>query len=99
VNEPRAVVLRFLKDWEDGFLGAFERWMHPDAGRAEVLHIACDGGTVLTERIDHLWGETGQRHSAPIMGAFEVKVGLIWRYSDYFDASQFKPEEFLEEAG
>ena len=68
-------------------------------GRAEVLHIACDGGTVLTERIDHLWGEGGQRHSARIMGAFEVKGGLISRYSDYFDASQFKPDEFLKEAG
>jgi limonene-1,2-epoxide hydrolase len=127
VQTAQEVVLAFLKDWETGFRGAFERWMHPDAvwqntglpdqhgkaaimawlgkyneimqmpyGRAEIVNIAGNGNTVLTERVDHLWGEEGRRHSAKIMGAFEVRDGLIGRYADYFDASQFKPEQFLE---
>ena len=69
-------------------------------GRAEILSIACDGESkVLTERIDHLWNDQGGRHSAHIMGTFEVQDGLIVRYADYFDASQFNPQAFLEEAG
>lgn len=120
------VVLAFLNDWETGFVGAFERWMHPQAlwqntglpdqqgkaavmawlhkyndimqmpyGRAEIVSIACDGDKVLTERIDHLWGDGDRRHSTRIMGAFEVQDGLIIRYADYFDAGQFKPDEFM----
>lgn len=123
----KEVVLAFLKDWETGFVGAFDRWMHPDGvwentglpdqrgkaavmawldkyneiiqmpcGRAEIVNIACDGNKVLTERVDHLWGGDGRKHSAKIMGIFEVKDGLVIRYADYFDASQFKPDEFLE---
>jgi limonene-1,2-epoxide hydrolase len=123
--EPKAIVLAFFKDWETGFVPAFEKWIHPDClwqntglpdqngkanvmalltqyneimqmpfGRVEIISIACDGGTVLTERVDHLWGEGDLKHSARIMGAFEVKDGLISRYSDYFDGSQFKAEEF-----
>ena len=66
---------------------------------ATIVTIAAMGELVLTERIDHLWNDQGGRHSAHIMGTFEVQDGLIVRYADYFDASQFNPQAFLEEAG
>ncbi|MFA5523796.1 MAG: limonene-1,2-epoxide hydrolase family protein [Tissierellales bacterium] len=124
----KEVVQAFFKDWEKGFIPAFERWIHPDGiwqntglpdqqgkeavmnwvkkyndivkmtfGRVEMISIACDGDhKVLTERIDHLWGDSGQTHSAKIMGTFEIKDGLIIRYSDYFDVSAFNPDAFIK---
>lgn len=58
--------------------------------RVEIRNIAVNGNTVLTERVDHLFNADGtRRHSAPIAGTFVVENGLITRYADYFDASQF----------
>lgn len=122
---PTEVVLSFLKDWETGFVAAFEKWLAPDAlwqntgfpdmkghqaymallqryqeviqlpyGRAEIISIAENGDKVLTERIDHLWDDGEGRHSTKIMGTFEVAGGKITRYSDYFNAPQFNPEQF-----
>jgi len=62
-------------------------------GRAELINIMSKGNTVLTERVDHLWNDRGKRHSAKIMGALQVKDGLIIRYSDYLDSSVFKSNE------
>ena|SRR5271156_4266281 len=59
-------------------------------GRAEIISIAVDSNKVLTERIDHLWSDAGATHSAKIMGTFEVRDGLIARYSDYFDPTPFR---------
>lgn len=119
------VVESFFKDWETGFIDAFEKWMADDAvwqntgmpdcvgresymghlrkyneiskmpyGRVEMINILSDGDTVLTERIDHLWGDGPETHSAKIMGAFEVRDGKIKRYSDYLDIGQFEPEKY-----
>jgi limonene-1,2-epoxide hydrolase len=62
-------------------------------GRVELKGVAAAGDLVLTERIDHLWSDDGLTHSAKIMGAFEVKDGLIARYSDYFDPTPFFDEK------
>jgi len=55
----------------------------------EILAIASNGGTVLTERIDRF--EIGGKSIAlPVMGAFEVTPeGGISAWRDYFDMAQF----------
>ncbi|GGD84633.1 nuclear transport factor 2 family protein [Croceicoccus mobilis] len=121
----RETVEAFFKDWETGFVGAFEKWMAEDAvwqntgmpdcvgydavmshlrkynevsqmpyGRVEMINIMSEGDTVLTERIDHLWGDGPETHAAKIMGALQVRDGKITRYSDYLDISQFEPEKY-----
>ncbi len=52
----------------------------------EMLHIASDGETVLTERIDTI---SAGKVSAGIelMGVFVVRDGLITEWRDYFDWS------------
>ncbi|MEJ2410943.1 MAG: limonene-1,2-epoxide hydrolase family protein [Novosphingobium sp.] len=58
--------------------------------RIEILHISSDGDVVLTERVDHVLNDDKSLcHSSKIMGAFEVKDGLIKRWSDYFNPSDF----------
>ncbi|MFC4595660.1 limonene-1,2-epoxide hydrolase family protein [Sphingobium tyrosinilyticum] len=61
--------------------------------RVETPAIAVHGGTVLTERIDHLLDESGAvLRSIPVMGAFDVdEDGKIVRWSDYFDTNLFRP--------
>lgn len=119
-HSPLDVVLAFFKDWEVGFVPAFERWLHPDCvwensgfpdaqgkaaitvildnylavsdmpyGRVEMISCATNGNKVLTERIDHLWGDDGSKHSIKIMGCLEVEDGLITRYADYTDPRPF----------
>ncbi|GGC19231.1 hypothetical protein GCM10011371_03610 [Novosphingobium marinum] len=63
-------------------------------GRVEMINIMSEGDTVLTERIDHLWGEGPERHSVKIMGALQARDGKIVRYSDYLDIRAFEPEKF-----
>ena len=62
----------------DGFLDMSESL------RFEIHHLAADGDFVLTERTDTL---TVNGNAAPIavMGAFEVRDGLIVAWRDYFD--------------
>ena len=54
----------------------------------DLLHLVADGEIVLTERIDYVTAG-GKTMSLPIMGAFEVRGGLIAAWRDYFDPSQF----------
>ena len=55
----------------------------------EIRHLACTGGTVLTERLDR-FVVNGKRVELPVMGAFEVGPdGKIRAWRDYFDLSQF----------
>lgn len=57
------------------------------AMRVEMLAIAGDGDTVLTERIDHIAGANGKTAAFRVMGAFEVKQGRITAWRDYFDTA------------
>jgi limonene-1,2-epoxide hydrolase len=52
----------------------------------EVRHLAADGGTVLTERIDRV-GPAGVVAPVPVMGTFEVRDGKITAWRDYCDYS------------
>ena len=53
----------------------------------EIHHLAAEGDTVLTERTDTM---TVNGIAAPIavMGAFDVRDGLIVAWRDYFDMAQ-----------
>jgi limonene-1,2-epoxide hydrolase len=66
----------------EGFSGGVERV------EFEVLAIAADGGTVLTERIDSFF-LPGKRIDLPVMGTFEVADAKITAWRDYFDLNQF----------
>jgi limonene-1,2-epoxide hydrolase len=54
----------------------------------EVLAIAADGGTVLTERVDTFF-LPDREIALPVMGTFEVADGRITAWRDYFDLNQF----------
>jgi limonene-1,2-epoxide hydrolase len=54
----------------------------------EMLNVAADGDTVLTERVDHFVSPE-RTISLPVMGTFEVKDGKIAAWRDYFDLNQF----------
>jgi limonene-1,2-epoxide hydrolase len=56
-----------------------------------VVHAIAEneGGTVMTERTDTLHTAKGAI-SFPVMGAFDVREGLIRGWRDYFDAGAFK---------
>ena len=66
-----------IKGMIEQFLAPFERcdW--------EVKHIAADGNSVLTERIDRFIG--AKTVELPVMGAFEIRDGKIAAWRDYFD--------------
>lgn len=62
------------------------------SGIAEIESVTtalvADGPIVLTERTENFKGADGQTLvSMPIMGAFEVRDGLISAWRDYFDPS------------
>jgi limonene-1,2-epoxide hydrolase len=56
-----------------------------------VIHAVAENaeGVVMTERTDTIHSAKGAV-SFPVMGAFDVKNGLISGWRDYFDASPFK---------
>ena len=54
-----------------------------------VDHIAADGQTVLTERVDVMEMQ-GKTVELPVMGTFEVRDGKIARWRDYFDMRTFR---------
>jgi limonene-1,2-epoxide hydrolase len=58
----------------------------------ELLNVAVNGGTVLTERVDRFVRGKDQI-VIPVMGAFEVKDGLITQWRDYFDLGALKPRQ------
>ena len=63
-----------------------------DACRWEMLNLAVVGQVVLTERVDSF--VRGQDSIVvPVMGAFEVRDGLIVHWRDYFDLGALKPRK------
>lgn len=69
---------------KDAIKGLIEQFMTPFE-RAEfiITHIAANGDSVLTERIDRFYGE--KNVELPVMGTFEIKDGKIAAWRDYFD--------------
>lgn len=71
----------------DGFMAPVERceW--------EILAIAANGNTVLTERVDGFHLKGGHKAALPVMGTFEIDGdGKIANWRDYFDMAQFQSE-------
>jgi limonene-1,2-epoxide hydrolase len=54
----------------------------------EVRHIATAGDVVLTERVDTMYRADGTKiMEFRLMGAIELRDGLIVRYTDYLDTA------------
>jgi Limonene-1,2-epoxide hydrolase catalytic domain len=64
----------------------------PGRGRspdAEVLHLACDGAWVLSERLDtHVEGD--RRMPLPVMNISRVVDGKLALWRDYYDMQMVK---------
>jgi limonene-1,2-epoxide hydrolase len=57
------------------------------AMRFDILHLAADGGAVLTERTD-VFTIGGADAPIEVMGVFEVADGRITAWRDYFDLAK-----------
>jgi limonene-1,2-epoxide hydrolase len=54
----------------------------------DVLNIASVGDVVLTERVDSMYRANGTKiMEFRLMGAIELRGGLIMRYTDYLDTA------------
>ena len=60
-----------------------------DSAAWEIVAIAANGATVLTERIDR-FVINGQPIALPVMGTFEVRGGKIAAWRDYFDLADYQ---------
>ena len=70
------------------FFEVFAKQTGFDAIDVEMLAIAANGDTVLTERIDHLRDAGGRRIvTIPLMGVFKIRDGRIVEWRDYFDTA------------
>jgi len=70
--------------------GVLQQFLGPASeAEFEILALACEGATVLTERIDRFTiGD--KRIELPVMGTFEItSAGKISAWRDYFDMAQF----------
>ncbi|WAJ27172.1 limonene-1,2-epoxide hydrolase family protein [Antarcticirhabdus aurantiaca] len=57
-----------------------------------LLHIAQDGDTVLTERLDIFDGGPSARIELPTMGSMTVSNGAVVEWRDYFDLASFEKQ-------
>ena len=55
----------------------------------QIVAIAGEGDSVLTERLDNFKLD-GTPVSLPVMGTFEMRDGKISAWRDYFDAGDFE---------
>ena len=60
-----------------------------DSAAWEIVAIAANGATVLTERIDR-FVMNGQPIALPVMGTCEVRGGKIAAWRDYFDFADYQ---------
>jgi limonene-1,2-epoxide hydrolase len=60
-----------------------------ESARWELVAIAANGTTVLTERVDR-FTSNGHDISLRVMGTFEVRGGRISAWRDYFDLADYR---------
>lgn len=71
-----------------GFIRQFEAATGAVAMRVDMLAIAAQGDSVLTERIDHLLKADGSTAiSLRVMGILDIADGKIVNWRDYFDTA------------
>ena len=58
----------------------------------QLLRIAQDGDTVLTERLDFFTDQNGGRIELPTMGSMRITGGAITEWRDYFDLASFEKQ-------
>ena len=68
---------------------ALIRSMQPKSVDWQVLSIAENGSTVLTERVDNFVMANDKAVSLPVMGAMELSGGKIQAWRDYFDLPSY----------
>lgn len=74
------------------FIDHFDRLSGGGWMVAETSAIAAVGGTVLTERVDHMVAGNGETFmTTRVMGAFDVRDGKIVAWRDYFDTTMLDP--------
>lgn len=67
---------------------------------ADLVHIASNGDTVFTERIDHHWAADGRDLMTPhICGVVEIRSGRISRLHDFYDTACYQQEPTAPQAG
>ena len=67
---------------------------------ADLVHIASQGDTVFTERIDHHWSADGRDLMTPhICGVVEIRDGKIARLHDFYDTACYAQEPTKPQVG
>jgi ketosteroid isomerase-like protein len=51
----------------------------------DVRTVVADGGTVVTEHVEHWEWPTGERASLPFVSVHEARAGKLVRWWDYWD--------------
>jgi limonene-1,2-epoxide hydrolase len=60
---------------------------------ADLVHIASNGNTVFTERVDHHWDAQGRDLMTPhIAGVIEVRDAKICALRDFYDTACYQQE-------
>lgn len=58
---------------------------------ADLIHIASNGNTVFTERVDHHWAADGRDLMTPhICGVVEIRDSRIARLHDFYDTAVYR---------
>lgn len=65
---------------------------------SKMLHVSCDGETVLSLRRESFWLPGGRVLHLEAMASIEVKDGKITTWKDYCDIQRFRREVDLTES-
>lgn len=67
---------------------------------ADLIHIASNGDTVFTERVDHHWSADGRDLMTPhICGVVEIRNGKVARLHDFYDTACYRQEPTAAQPG
>jgi len=76
----------------DGAYRLLSRYQNGWKVELKILHIVSHGEVVLTERLERFQRENEYTvHELYLMGAFEMRDGMIAKWRDYFDSAQAQP--------
>ncbi len=58
--------------------------------KMEIHHTVAEGDLVMNAR-DETWEHKGVKVVLPVAGVFQLRDGIITRWSDYFDVATIQP--------